>query len=120
MAWLIGLATDAEIMLLRKRGWEVEEAPAAVRSLYALPDPDRPDASLGESVDPATGSRIVTRAVQVYVDNDLFNIMSGPDWNTLPDRLSHTGQIEEYLRNTQTSDDQEADNDSTPDHVTGG
>ena len=61
MAWLIGQTTAAERRELERRGWKLE---------------DPPDGLLGEE------ETDDNRTVAVFVDNDLFKIMSGPDWDT--------------------------------------
>lgn len=61
MAYLCGYVTDREKEELERRGWEIEEAPAELTPKAPPPD--------GES-----------QYVMVWVDNDLFSIMNGPDW----------------------------------------
>lgn len=59
MAWIIGIATEDEVTELRRRGWVVED----------------PDEKL-----PLRGQKWGAGFACVFVDNDMFNIMSGPDW----------------------------------------
>ena len=56
MAYLIGLVNEDEKKELERRGWEFEEPPAEL---------------VGEHD---------KEMVMVWVDQDLFKIMDGPDW----------------------------------------
>lgn len=74
MAYLVGYVTQAEKEELERRGWEVEDAKD-----YNLIGPPGPGCLLsGEyaAAHEADGSE----AVVIFVDNDLFSIMDGPDW----------------------------------------
>lgn len=62
MAWIIGLVSDEELNTLRKLGWEDADPPAEMLSEDEL-----------RGVADAQ-----TRAF--FVDNDLYAIMTGPDW----------------------------------------
>lgn len=59
MAHIIGLATEEEIEELKRRGWKIE---------------DPPEELICE--DQYTG-----KSIMVFVDNTIFNIMNGPDWD---------------------------------------
>jgi hypothetical protein len=59
MAYIIGLLTAAEQKELERRGWEVEDAPRV--------DYD------------SNGSRLSMK--MVWVDQDMFKVMDGPDWD---------------------------------------
>jgi hypothetical protein len=54
------LVSPEEEAELKRRGWELEEPPEELKTVLVSGDPDR------------------TR--MVYVDNDMFSIMDGPDW----------------------------------------
>ena len=54
MAWIIGGVTPQEAEELKRRGWTIDNP----NTLGAFP----------------------TDNVAVFVDNDMFKIMSGPDW----------------------------------------
>lgn len=67
MAWIVGLVTEAEIAELTRRGWEVEDAEKHnIVGRDRLIDVDPEDKTF--------------KAVVVYVDTNLFEIMDGPDW----------------------------------------
>jgi len=71
MAWLAGLATQDEIEELKRRGWVVE--PAEDYRLIGegkgfMFNPPEPPDNMG------------LKAVVVFVDSNLFEIMDGPDW----------------------------------------
>jgi hypothetical protein len=57
MAYIIGLLSPEEEQILIERGWEIEEAPDCLSSDHG-------------------------RLKMVWVDSDMFAIMSGPDWDT--------------------------------------
>lgn len=67
MAFIVGYATDEEIEKLKARGWKIEPA-----KKYGLVG-DWPNSLVA---DPPDGHQ----AIAVFVDNSLFAIMSGPDW----------------------------------------
>ena len=95
MAWLVGLANDKEIQLLEERGWEVLKAPREVRRHICLIDGDEKKAS--EKVQCVyTGEDRVEKAVMVYVDANLFELMSGPGWDRKPDNCTCSMQAAEY------------------------
>lgn len=75
MATIIGLVTDKEISLLRKRGWEVD-----TYTRKTLPD------SLQEicTIDDCDA---VHKVAVIYVDRDLFEILSDSDWDVSPDYI---------------------------------
>jgi hypothetical protein len=62
MAYIVGLLSDQEEAELKRRGWEVEPAP---------------------NVDFDTGktSNFLRSMRMVWVDQDMFKIMDGPDWD---------------------------------------
>jgi len=68
MAFIAGYVTKEQFEILRARGWEVEQA-----SRYDL---------VGEGnrylLGPPPNDRL---AVVIFVDSDMFSIMSGPDWD---------------------------------------
>ena len=59
MAYIIGLVSKKEKKILEARGWDMEAPPK----------------ELGRT------SRNGEEMVSVFVDSDLFAIMSGPDWD---------------------------------------
>lgn len=59
MAWIIGGADPDEVRELRRRGWNVESAKSLFPSGLGFGDDD----------------------IAVFVDSDVFAIMSGPDWD---------------------------------------
>lgn len=65
MAYIIGAASDEEIKELERRGWVTEILP---ENQMAIP--------VSREVPDKAGDQVVV----IYVDNDLFKIMSGPDW----------------------------------------
>lgn len=86
MAWIVGLATENEIKLLRGRGWEMEDPPLAVcNALVSQEDDQASD----------------LRPVQVYIDADLFEIMSGKDWDLEPDEVSNSSDVDDYCNRAQ-------------------
>ena len=66
MAYLIGIVTDEEAALLQRRGWELKDL-----------DQDCLDevGALREDTNNTSD-----RLVMVHVENDLFKVMDGPDW----------------------------------------
>lgn len=68
MAWIFGLVTREELEQLRDRGWEPsdrEDLEAVTKAPF-----------LWNFVRPES----VHKMVGFFVDADLFEIMSGPDW----------------------------------------
>jgi len=65
MTYIIGQATDAEIEELKRRGWDIEEPPPGYTT---------------EDVSKNIGEPLKEKMIMVFVDQDLINIMSGPDW----------------------------------------
>jgi len=63
MAYIVGLLTKDEADQLEARGWKLESPPAGL-----IPD-DMPLEDRG-------------RMKMVFVDASMFEIMSGPDWDT--------------------------------------
>lgn len=59
MAYIIGVATEEEIIELKRRGWNIEKPPKELISIYP------------------PGHKMA----MVFVDSDLFDIMNGPDWD---------------------------------------
>jgi hypothetical protein len=73
MAYIIGLLTEAEVSTLRRRGWQPEPPPAEL-----TPTSD----------EQATRDYGLTEKHQmwmVWADSGMFEIMSGPDWDTKED-----------------------------------
>ena len=68
MAFLVGYVSPEEKAELTRRGWEVE--PAERYNLIG----DLDEYLLG-------GPHGDDEAVVIFVDNDLFSIMDGPDWD---------------------------------------
>jgi hypothetical protein len=66
MAYLIGIVTDEEAAQLQRRGWSLKDL-----------DQDCLDevSALREDTNNTSD-----RLVMVYVDNNLFKVMDGPDW----------------------------------------
>lgn len=62
MAYIIGLLSDQEEAELRRRGWTVEPAPKV-------------DFDTGQTSNFPRSMRMV------WVDQDMFKIMDGPDWD---------------------------------------
>ena len=70
MAWLFGIVTPAELAVLRNRGWVVRDrTKEVVKELRDIEDLVN---------DPSVQSS--TPVAAVFVDSDLLQIMSGPDW----------------------------------------
>ena len=68
MAYLIGIVSEEEAATLKARGWELG---------------DFDDDFIGEisrQIEENTNGT-PEKMVVVYVDNNLFNVMSGPDWD---------------------------------------
>jgi len=65
MAYIIGQATNEEIAELERRGWDIEEPPPGYTT---------------EDVSVNIGEPLREKMIMVFVDQDLFKIMSGPDW----------------------------------------
>ncbi len=61
MAFIVGLVSPEEEIELIARGWELEEAPEELR-----PTSDNYDKRM--------------KCRMIFVDANLFDIMSGPDW----------------------------------------
>jgi hypothetical protein len=70
MAYVVGYVSAAERAELERRGWDVEDATSYL--------PEGNDL-LGEAPKGLA-------AVIVWVDNTLFDMMSGPDWEKGPDK----------------------------------
>lgn len=68
MAYLIGLVTPAEAEVLKMRGWDLEDPPAP-DYFTAEDQSDIPDEEKAQYV-------------MVWVDTNLFEIMSEPTWET--------------------------------------
>jgi hypothetical protein len=66
--FVVGFATKEEIEELEKRGWEVE--PAEKYNLIGDSDPYLMEAPKSED----------TKAIVIWVDSSVFDVMSGPDW----------------------------------------
>jgi len=62
MAYIVGLLRDEEEAELRSRGWEIEDAPPV-------------------DFDTGKQSTFPKRLRMVWVDQDMFKIMDGPDWD---------------------------------------
>jgi len=61
MAWIVGHTTEAERTELRRRGWGLKTPPKCYQA----------DLGVEDGIE----------SVEVYVDTNLFEIMSGPDWD---------------------------------------
>jgi hypothetical protein len=90
MAWIVGLATDEEIGALQKRGLEVQICSAQVRDSLAEQTVEDAEGNLVAAISvphrcAVCGKPARMRAVEVYVDVDLFDLVSGPGWNKNPD-----------------------------------
>jgi hypothetical protein len=66
MAYLVGFISDEELADLENRGWEFEDPPAEL-----IPK------ELDEELDKKLETSSYT---MVWVDSDLYDIMTGPDW----------------------------------------
>lgn len=64
MAYILGYVTDAEIKVLKERGWDIENFGDIKSELIACDNPEMPH-----------------KFCAVYVDNDMFSVMNGPDWD---------------------------------------
>jgi hypothetical protein len=62
MAFIMGLLSEKEERELTRRGWDVEV----------------PDSEIAKSLCLNSG---VDKFRMVWVDNDMFDIMNGPDWD---------------------------------------
>ena len=76
MAWIIGLVSDKELDTLRKLGWEDADPPAEMLSEDEL----------------RGVTSVQTRAF--FVDNDLYTIMTGPDWEQPNDQAPLRSEAE--------------------------
>ena len=72
MAYIIGLLKPEEERELERRGWELEEPPVALVPREPTPG---------------------TRMRMVFVDSDMFNVMSGPDWDQGPEDGRNSNQV---------------------------
>lgn len=70
MAYIIGLLTQEEADELERRGWELEDPPSSL-----VPKHLNKARKLGPN-------GMFYR--MVWVDNDMFQIMNGPDWEKGP------------------------------------
>ena len=68
MAFIVGYATNEEVTELERRGWEVEDA-----QKYNLVGED-PEFLVG------TPPEAQERVIAIFVDNGVFDVMNGPDW----------------------------------------
>lgn len=73
MTWITGTVTKEELEELVARGWEPEEAPP----------------QMTEGAELEEGERIC----MFYVDNDVFSVMSGPDWVKAHIEEPYTGRM---------------------------
>lgn len=73
MAYLIGIVSPEERALLESRGWTLEPVH---EELYAELDPT----SYGKVENYNAWQETLESWALVYVDSDLVEIMSGPDW----------------------------------------
>jgi hypothetical protein len=71
MAFIAGLATKKEIEELTRRGWEIE--PAEKYNLVG-------DGEGFMFLPPEPPDNMGLKAVVVFVDSNLFEMMDGPDW----------------------------------------
>lgn len=74
MAYLIGLVTADEAAELKALGWELEDPQAVIEEAQDTVGDlhERQQASPPQDLDKCV--------VGVYVDSNLFKIMTGPDW----------------------------------------
>ena len=84
MAWIIGAVSRAEMKELERRGWEIEEPPLAFLTSEDYEDFHKHEDEVW---------------IMVYVDSDVFKIMSGPDWDKgesdkLSPHLEHAWALE--------------------------
>jgi len=70
MAYIVGLLSKEEEEVLKRRGWEIEPAPKEL-----VPDGKTLFAPTDAPADYAE------RFKMIWVDTDMFEIMSGPDWD---------------------------------------
>jgi hypothetical protein len=59
MAYIVGIVSDEEYNVLKRRGWDIEDPPDELRS----------DVDVGMS------------NVMIWVDVSVFDVMNGPDWD---------------------------------------
>ena len=78
MAYIIGFLSAEEQTELERRGWEVEDAPRV--------DYDNNVTSASEAMK------------MVWVDQDMFKIMDGPDWDKALDQQALHRQYPEYFQ----------------------
>jgi hypothetical protein len=71
MAWLMGQATEGEIEELEARSWDVERIPASTLREFVNEDGHA-------GIDDGGGADYT--CIRIWVDADVFGIMSGPDW----------------------------------------
>ena len=72
MAYIVGILSPDEEATLTRRGWEVEAAPKDL-----VPEDERTPEQCA-------------RYRMVWVDQSMFDIMSGPDWDTDEDTEGYT------------------------------
>lgn len=65
MAYIIGMVDKEELAALNAAGWEDEDPPASM---------------LPVGFDPIEGDELR----MFWVDNDVYSVMSGPDWEPVP------------------------------------
>jgi len=66
MAYIIGLVTQEEKEELERRGWELSPAEEVTKEISSVGKDDKIDENL--------------ELLGVYVDNNMFSVMDGPDW----------------------------------------
>ena len=84
MAYISGLITPEEKATLERRGWEVEPAPTVL-----MDDEETTPWSGDENFRENSHGDLWA---MVWVDNSMFNVMSGPDWDTKEDSNDGTGR----------------------------
>lgn len=75
--FVAGFATAEEIRELERRGWDVE--PAEKYNLVGRGEEFLMEAPSDDEM--SEDKKNSTRAVVVFVDNSLFSVMDGPDWD---------------------------------------
>jgi len=61
MAYIVGLLTPEEETILESRGWELEDPPRELKPTSLTPNQNMK---------------------MVWVDSSMFDVMSGPDWES--------------------------------------
>lgn len=80
MAYLFGIVTEEEAEKLEALGWELEDPADVMREMEKTLTDTRNDCGTKRT----TGRRFVG----CFVDSDVFEIMTGPDWEKVPTRCA--------------------------------